>query len=411
MPEGAPLPAANALAASSRAQLFDRALGAYLGLAIGDALGATVEFMTPREIRHQYGVHRDMVGGGWLRLKPGQVTDDTTMSLALGEALLQGQQQGRPFDVGLMAEAFVRWWRGKPVDCGNTCRRGIMRYLADGSVQGPPQPGDGGNGALMRNLPVALATLGAPECLEPVSIAQAHITHHHPLSDAATVAFGQMLHALLRHKEPQQALTTCKAIADHLVERFPKFRYQPYPGRATGYVVDTVQTVLHHFLRRPASRPRWWARSTRAGTRTPPGRSPGCSRAPCAAPRPCRGAGWASSSAARAWPSPSRPARCWRWRSRRKKARKQKHGKQKHKRPLARPFVQDCWSSARHYMPMPPMPPMSGMPPPAIGASSLGVSATMHSVVSIRPATEAAFCSAVRVTLVGSRIPISIMSP
>jgi len=162
MPEGAPLPAANALAASSRAQLFDRALGAYLGLAIGDALGATVEFMTPREIRHQYGVHRDMVGGGWLRLKPGQVTDDTTMSLALGEALLQGQQQGRPFDVGLMAEAFVRWWRGKPVDCGNTCRRGIMRYLADGSVQGPPQAGDGGNGALMRNLPVALATLGRP---------------------------------------------------------------------------------------------------------------------------------------------------------------------------------------------------------------------------------------------------------
>jgi len=251
MPEGAPLPAANALAASSRAQLFDRALGAYLGLAIGDALGATVEFMTPREIRHQYGVHRDMVGGGWLRLKPGQVTDDTTMSLALGEALLQGQQQGRPFDVGLMAEAFVRWWRGKPVDCGNTCRRGIMRYLADGSVQGPPQAGDGGNGALMRNLPVALATLGAPECLEPVSIAQAHITHHHPLSDAATVAFGQMLHALLRHKEPQQALTACKAIADHLVERFPKFRYQPYPGRATGYVVDTVQTVLHHFFATP----------------------------------------------------------------------------------------------------------------------------------------------------------------
>ncbi|MDF1482532.1 ADP-ribosyl-[dinitrogen reductase] hydrolase [Extensimonas sp. H3M7-6] len=251
MPESAPLQSPNPLAACSRAQLFDRALGAYLGLAIGDALGATVEFMTPREIRHQYGVHRDMIGGGWLRLKPGQVTDDTTMSLALGDALLQGQQQGRPFDTGLMAEAFVRWWRGKPVDCGNTCRRGIMRYLADGSLQGPPQPGDGGNGALMRNLPVALATLGRPECLAPVSIAQAHITHHHPLSDAATVAFGQMLHALLRAPAPPQALAACRAIADDLVGHFPKFRYQPYPGRATGYVVDTVQTVLHHFLATP----------------------------------------------------------------------------------------------------------------------------------------------------------------
>ena len=39
--------------------LHDRALGAYLGLAIGDALGATVEFMRPREIEAQYGVHRD----------------------------------------------------------------------------------------------------------------------------------------------------------------------------------------------------------------------------------------------------------------------------------------------------------------------------------------------------------------
>ena len=70
---------------------FDKALGAYLGLAIGDALGATVEFMRPREILLQYGTHRDIVGGGWLKLPRGQVTDDTTMCLALGEALLQAE--------------------------------------------------------------------------------------------------------------------------------------------------------------------------------------------------------------------------------------------------------------------------------------------------------------------------------
>ena len=65
------------------AKLLDRALGAYLGLAIGDALGATVEFMTRREIEARYGEHNRIVGGGWLALKPGQVTDDTAMSLAL----------------------------------------------------------------------------------------------------------------------------------------------------------------------------------------------------------------------------------------------------------------------------------------------------------------------------------------
>lgn len=237
--------------AMGRARLFDHALGAYLGLALGDALGATVEFMTPREIAQRHGVHREILGGGWLQLKPGQVTDDTTMSLALGDALLRGQREGRPFDARLMADAFVAWWRGKPVDCGNTCRRGIMRYLTDGSLEGPLNDGDAGNGALMRNLPVVLATLGRQDRLWQASLEQAHVTHHHPLSDAATLAFGEMLHVLLAQAEPASALPACKGIADALVARHPAFRYQPYPGLATGYVVDTVQTVLHHVFATP----------------------------------------------------------------------------------------------------------------------------------------------------------------
>ena len=74
---------------SGSISLESRFLGAYLGLAIGDALGATVEFMTPHEICHQFGVHKKITGGGWLHLKAGQVTDDTTMALALGEAILE----------------------------------------------------------------------------------------------------------------------------------------------------------------------------------------------------------------------------------------------------------------------------------------------------------------------------------
>ncbi len=228
---------------SSSNAVYERALGAYLGLALGDALGATVEFMTPREIalrfEKQGGVHRHIIGGGWLKLVRGQVTDDTTMSLALGAALLQGQREGRPFDTRLIADAYVAWWRGKPVDCGNTCRRGIQRYLRDGSLAGPQQDSDGGNGALMRNLPVALATLGNDALFERVSLAQAHVTHHHALSDAAVLGIGYLLRALLagedRLAEQAQALA-----AAHRA-----FRFQPYPGRASGYVVDTVQTVLH----------------------------------------------------------------------------------------------------------------------------------------------------------------------
>lgn len=231
--------------AGSLVHVWDRAVGAYLGLALGDALGATVEFMTAREIEFAFaakgGVHREMTGGGWLKLAPGQVTDDTTMSLALGDALLRGHSLGRPFDTQLIAEAFAAWWRSKPVDCGNTCRRGIARFLRDGSLQGPPSDGDGGNGALMRNLPVVLATLDDEAAFERVSIAQAHVTHHHPLSDAAVLGIGQLLRLLLRGGD--QAALQAGAAAWVAAQRC--FRFDPYPGRASAYVVDTVQTVLH----------------------------------------------------------------------------------------------------------------------------------------------------------------------
>ena len=194
---------------ASSSVVYDRALGAYLGLALGDALGATVEFMTPREIalrfEKQGGVHRHIIGGGWLKLARGQVTDDTTMSLALGDALLRGGEpalrrhaEGDDALVRDMGDAFVRWWRGKPVDCGNTCRRGILRYMTEGTLAAPPNEGDAGNGAVMRNLPVVLATLHDDEAFERLSIAQARLTHHHPLSDAATLGLGQLTRLLLR---------------------------------------------------------------------------------------------------------------------------------------------------------------------------------------------------------------------
>lgn len=221
--------------------LFDRCAGAYLGLAIGDALGATVEFMTPGEIRRTYGVHRDIVGGGWLKLSPGQVTDDTTMSLALGDAILESRAQNRLFDADLFAQAFARWLRSRPVDCGNTCRRGIQRYLRDGSLQGPFNDGDAGNGALMRNLPVALATLGHPQLCKDVSLAQARITHQHPLSDKAVTGVARILQKLLTGQ------SDVRGEMQDIVRDEPAFRFSPYPGRSSGYVVDTLQTVLHHF--------------------------------------------------------------------------------------------------------------------------------------------------------------------
>jgi ADP-ribosyl-[dinitrogen reductase] hydrolase len=221
-------------------EVVDRACGAYLGFALGDALGATVEFMTAREIALRFGRHDQIVGGGWLKLPRGAVTDDTTMSLALGQAILD---RGG-WDMEAIARSWVAWLRGRPVDCGNTCRRGIRRYISDGSLSGPPNEGDGGNGALMRNLPVALATLGDEGRAAAWSLEQAHFTHHHVLSDAATVGFARIVQALILG----EASPVIEALANGLVGEHPQFRFRPYPGRASGYVVETAQTVLHHFL-------------------------------------------------------------------------------------------------------------------------------------------------------------------
>ena len=67
--------------------VLDRAVGTLLGLAVGDALGGPLEFLSADEIRARHGAPvRDYVGGGWLSLQPGHGTDDTAMMLALARA-------------------------------------------------------------------------------------------------------------------------------------------------------------------------------------------------------------------------------------------------------------------------------------------------------------------------------------
>lgn len=225
---------------TSDSDIQDRALGAFQGLAVGDALGATVEFMTRGEIKAKYGIHNRIVGGGWLRLRPGQVTDDTEMSLALGRAILRTNG----FDAREACEEWAAWLRDRPIDVGATCRRGISRYMRHGTVWTPPADTDGGNGAAMRNLPVVLATLGNETLLGEWSLAQAHVTHNHPLSDAATLELARMTRALVL----QGQRAPIQSMAQAFVARYPNFRYERPAADPSAYIVDTVRTVLNGFF-------------------------------------------------------------------------------------------------------------------------------------------------------------------
>ncbi len=220
--------------------IFERARGAFLGLAVGDALGATTEFMMPGEIRAQFKVHRKVVGGGWLHLKPGQVTDDTEMSLCIARALITAGG----WDLKGIADNFLAWMRGKPIDIGSTCRRGIRDYMRKGQLETPYNEWDAGNGAAMRMAPVALYTLGDPALLDRYAVEQAHLTHNHPLSDAACLAVGRMV---------QGAILGCDrfelhAMTRELVGKHPNFNFNKYKGHADSYVVDTLKTVFHYLF-------------------------------------------------------------------------------------------------------------------------------------------------------------------
>jgi ADP-ribosyl-[dinitrogen reductase] hydrolase len=219
----------------------DRARAAFIGMAIGDALGATVEFMTATEIASKYGMFKEIIGGGWLRLKPGQVTDDTEMALCIARAIVKSQG----WSLRAIADNFAVWLKSRPVDCGDTCRKGIRAYILKGQLESPPNEWDAGNGAAMRLLPAVLFSVPDGELLNRYIIEQAHITHNNPVSDAACLCLGQLLHMSLCGAEKSRL----KRHVEGLVSRFPAFAYVPYRGLATGYVVDTMQTVFNWFFR------------------------------------------------------------------------------------------------------------------------------------------------------------------
>jgi ADP-ribosyl-[dinitrogen reductase] hydrolase len=221
------------------AALEERALAAFLGLSLGDALGATVEFMTRNEIVESYGEHRRIIGGGWLRLAPGQVTDDTEMTLALGRSLVR---KGG-FDARDVCEEFAAWLKAGPVDVGNTCRRGIRRYITQATIEGPPNQADAGNGAAMRVLSIALATLGRADLAKGWTLAQCHITHNHPLSDAVSLALVDMLQALLEGHGKFAARQRARV----LEREFPTLGFERYEGKSSAYVLETMQCVLNFY--------------------------------------------------------------------------------------------------------------------------------------------------------------------
>jgi ADP-ribosyl-[dinitrogen reductase] hydrolase len=132
--------------------ILEEISAAFIGMVIGDALGAAVEFMTASEIAAKYGTFRDLIGGDWLHLKPGQMTDDTETALCIGPAIVKNHG----WSLETVADNFAVWLKSRPVDCGDTCYKGIRAYMLKRQIESLPNEWDAGNGAAMRVLPAAL---------------------------------------------------------------------------------------------------------------------------------------------------------------------------------------------------------------------------------------------------------------
>ena len=114
---------------------YDRIKGALWGVAVGDCLGAPVEFMDAQSIYHQYGLVTEILGGGWLGALVGRGTDDTAMTLAVAEGLMKTG----PLDdaVEKIGAEFIKWFYDAPIGAGAACARSIGIASKNGRVKAP----------------------------------------------------------------------------------------------------------------------------------------------------------------------------------------------------------------------------------------------------------------------------------
>jgi ADP-ribosyl-[dinitrogen reductase] hydrolase len=171
----------------------DRAVGALLGLAVGDAVGTTLEFRQ----RDSYPLITDMIGGGPFRLQPGQWTDDTAMALALADSLYAAPE----FDPEDLMRRFVDWRDEGTYSCTGTCfdigittNAALSRWTRSGDpYAGATEPHTAGNGSLMRLAPVAIRFWRDRDDLRRIAVLQSRTTHGALEAVSACVAYAELL--------------------------------------------------------------------------------------------------------------------------------------------------------------------------------------------------------------------------
>ena len=198
----------------------DRALGAFYGLALGDALGMPTQSMSRAEIARRYGpirTLRDAVADQPIApgMPAGSITDDTEQAMLLAQLLIRGGGRVVP---EVFAKALLDWEadvarRGSSDLLGPSTKR-ALELLGNGTP--PEEAGRTGttNGAAMRITPVAIATPPDLEQLVEAVTAASEITHNTNLGIAAAAAVAAAVSAAIDGADLPTALDLAERAAD-----------------------------------------------------------------------------------------------------------------------------------------------------------------------------------------------------
>jgi ADP-ribosyl-[dinitrogen reductase] hydrolase len=180
--------------------------GCFAGLAVGDALGAPVEFFPPGSFKPI----TDMVEGGKLKLAKGEFTDDTSMALCLAESLLRSDG----FDPYDQMECYCDWAlhgrfssRDYAFGFGQTFMTTFHKYRRTGDpFAGCINPKRPGNGCIMRLAPIPLFFFPDEARIVYYSGESSKTTHGHPESIFASRLFGCMIFRALSGRSKEDVL-------------------------------------------------------------------------------------------------------------------------------------------------------------------------------------------------------------
>ncbi|RMO94393.1 ADP-ribosylglycohydrolase protein [Pseudomonas amygdali pv. morsprunorum] len=227
-------------------QALDRSKGALLGLAIGDAVGTTLEF-TSRDSN----TVTDMQGGGPFRLNAGEWTDDTSLALCLADCYLANGK----LDYADYLNRLCRWYKkgensanGVCFDIGNATRNALEGWLKEGlSWNGNWEPNTAGNGSIIRLAPTAIFRRNSLLTTWMESQTQSRTTHCAVEVISCCELLGAKLHLALNGANKQEVCSPMigpfqlRVMIINAGEYKEKTRDQI---RSSGYVIDTLEAAL-----------------------------------------------------------------------------------------------------------------------------------------------------------------------